>query len=134
MSFETPNLDKADFNKHNLDTDINKIHNGPTSEDDEALEESRIEDDSDYHADPFGIPDEPESYVSLEKTRDDEKNFLNDETKDTVENLPQVEKKAYKITERELEYRADSTGQSMLTILLEKKWTWDDVEPSPEDN
>lgn len=88
------------------------------------------EDEDTEHIDDYAIPDDPGSIDALRGVREIEKNYFN--VSESASNGSQEQKaktKIYRITEEDLEHRADVTGQSTGTILIELGLTEADVEP-----
>jgi|GEM_PF-5764865 len=107
---------------------VDSFCDGPIFGADEDVEDE-ISDEDEYFDD-FAIPDEPESFADI--TAKENAVGLSKEPEYAENELGRATNSKYKTTEKYIEDRADSTGQSYATVLLELGLTNKDVEPTIE--
>ncbi len=80
--------------------------------------------------DQYAIPDEEDSIAALKNIREIENNIVPISESDLSTEGQGVDNKVYKITEEEVDHRADVTGQSYGSILKELNMSEADVRPA----
>jgi hypothetical protein len=110
---------------------VDSFCDGPIFGADKDAEDETIDGDEYIDSfDDFAIPDEPESFAAI-ATKENEAS-LSKELECAEDELERSTNSKYKTTEKFIEDRADSTGQSYATVLLELGLTNEDVEPTSE--